>query len=76
MNKKFVSFIPIEYKKRIGYSKVNLFRDSIKTTLGIIQSITYYNPLRIFILFSVHIFTNALVFWSSLFKIAIVPSLE
>lgn len=68
MNKKFVSFIPIEYKKRIGYSKVNLFRDSIKTTLGIIQSITYYNPLRIFILFSITcVFLSLVGFLSSIF---------
>lgn len=53
MNKKFVSFIPIKYEKRIGNSKVNLLRDSLKTSLGIIKSITYYNPLRIFILFSI-----------------------
>ncbi len=68
MNKKFVSFIPIKYKKRTGRSKVNLFKDSLKTSLGIIQSITYYNPLRIFILFALTcILFSVIGFLASLF---------
>ena len=68
MNKKFVSFIPIKYKKRAGRSKVNLFKDSFKTSLGIIQCITYYNPLRIFILFSIIcIFLSLMGFMGSVF---------
>ena len=68
MNKKFVSFIPIKYKKRAGRSKVNLFKDSFKTSLGIIQCITYYNPLRIFILFSIIcIFLSLMGFMGSIF---------
>ena len=68
MNKKFVSFIPIKYKKRTGQSKVNLFKDSFKTSLGIIQCITYYNPLRIFILFSIICISLSLIgFMGSIF---------
>jgi glycosyltransferase involved in cell wall biosynthesis len=68
MNKKFVSFVPIKYKKRAGNSKVRLFKDSLKTSLGIIQSITYYNPMRIFILFSATcIFFSLLGFLASIF---------
>ena len=68
MNKKFVSFIPIKYKKRTCQSKVNLFKDSFKTSLGIIQCITYYNPLRIFILFSIICISLSLIgFMGSIF---------
>ena len=68
MNKKFVSFITIKYKKRTGQSKVNLFKDSFKTSLGIIQCITYYNPLRIFILFSIICISLSLIgFMGSIF---------
>ncbi len=68
MNKKFVSFVPIKYKKRAGNSKVRLFKDSLKTSLGIIQSITYYNPMRIFILFSATcIFFSLVGFLASIF---------
>lgn len=52
MNGKFVSYIPIEYMERSGKTKVRLFRDSMRTTQYIIEAATYYNPLKIFALFS------------------------
>ena len=52
MNGKFVSYVPINYGKRKGKSKVNLMRDSFKTIFYIMQTVTYYNPLKIFMLFS------------------------
>ena len=52
MNGKFVSYVPINYGKRKGKSKVNLIRDSFKTIFYIMQTVTYYNPLKIFMLFS------------------------
>ena len=52
MNGRFVSYVPINYGKRKGKSKVSLMRDSFKTIFYIMQTVTYYNPLKIFMLFS------------------------
>jgi len=50
MTNKFVTYMPIAYHKRIGKTKVRLFRDSLRTIQYIVQAILYYNPLKIFIL--------------------------
>lgn len=50
MNAKFVDYISIDYKERIGRSKVNLFRDSLRTLQYVLEACTYYNPLKIFVL--------------------------
>lgn len=52
MTGRFVKYIPIPYEKREGKSKVRLFRDSLRTLQYILQAINYYNPIKIFILFS------------------------
>ncbi|MBP9191148.1 MAG: glycosyltransferase family 2 protein [Ignavibacteria bacterium] len=52
MNGKFVEYIPIDYKKREGKTKVRLFRDSMRTLQFIIEAILFYNPIKIFIVFS------------------------
>ncbi len=52
MTGRFVTYIPIPYEKREGKSKVRLFRDSLLTLQYILQAINYYNPIKIFILFS------------------------
>lgn len=52
MNGHFVHYIPIDYRERQGRTKVRLFRDSMRTTQYIIEAATYYNPLKIFALFS------------------------
>ncbi|MEM9544169.1 MAG: glycosyltransferase family 2 protein [Cyanobacteria bacterium P01_E01_bin.42] len=49
MTGKFVSYIQIPYYKRVGTTKVRIFRDSIRTLQFIVQAILYYNPLKIFI---------------------------
>ena len=46
----FIKHIPIEYHARIGTSKVNHVRDTIRTIRYIIQGITFFNPLKFFIL--------------------------
>ncbi len=51
MNGKFVQYIPIDYKKRKGQTKVRLFRDSMRTLQFIIEAILFYNPIKIFIVF-------------------------
>jgi glycosyltransferase involved in cell wall biosynthesis len=52
MRKRFVAYYKIEYFERAGSSKVRLFRDSLRTLQYIIEAIVYYNPLKIFLLFS------------------------
>jgi polyisoprenyl-phosphate glycosyltransferase len=49
MTGKFVSYEPIDYHKRIGKTKIRLFRDSLKTLQFIVQAILYYNPIKIFL---------------------------
>jgi polyisoprenyl-phosphate glycosyltransferase len=52
MTGKFVGYMPIDYHRRIGKTKVRLFRDAIRTFQFIIEAILYYNPIKVFILFS------------------------
>lgn len=52
MTRRFVTYHRIEYFERTGSSKVRLFRDSLKTLQYIIEAIVYYNPLKLFLLFS------------------------
>jgi len=53
MNGKFVDYQNIDYNKRVGQSKVRLFRDSIRTTQYILEAATYYNPFKIFFGFGI-----------------------
>lgn len=53
MNNHFVCYIDIPYNKRIGKSKIKLFRDSLKSLRYILEACVYYNPLKIFTLLSV-----------------------
>lgn len=50
MDNLFVSYIPIDYHKRAGKTKVRLLRDSLRTLQYIVEAITYYNPLKLFLL--------------------------
>ncbi|MGH6635581.1 MAG: glycosyltransferase family 2 protein [Gammaproteobacteria bacterium] len=52
MTNRFVHYIPIEYSPRLGQTKVHLFKDSMLTLQYIVQSIIYYNPIKIFIVMS------------------------
>lgn len=52
MTGRFVAYMPISYAERIGKTHVRLWRDSLRTLQFIIQAITYYNPLKIFLLMS------------------------
>lgn len=52
MTSKFVHYRPIPYAKREGTTKVKLFRDSLRTLLYILQAMNYYNPLKVFMLFT------------------------
>jgi glycosyltransferase involved in cell wall biosynthesis len=52
MTNRFVTYYRIDYFERSGRSKVRLFRDSLRTLQYVIEAILYYNPLKIFLLFS------------------------
>lgn len=46
---KFVVYAPIPYAKRVGVTKVRLFRDSLRTLQFIVQAILFHNPLKLFL---------------------------
>ncbi len=50
MQGRFVTYVPIEYKPRIGKSKVLLFRDTLRTLQYIVQAVLYYNPIKLFLI--------------------------
>jgi len=49
---KFVKYTPIAYHKRIGKTKVRIFRDSLRTMQYIVEAIMFYNPIKIFLIFA------------------------
>ncbi|MEZ4692183.1 MAG: hypothetical protein R3A12_19300 [Ignavibacteria bacterium] len=51
MNGKFVQYL-LSIIKREGKTKVRLFRDSMRTLQFITEAILFYNPIKIFIVFS------------------------
>jgi len=53
MTGKTVKYFDIPYHEREGKTKVKLFKDSMRTLQYIVQAITYYNPLKIFLLFAI-----------------------
>lgn len=56
-----VKFVPIEYHKRKGKSKVNYFRDSLRAAQIIIRTILFYNPIKLFLLISLTVFLGFLI---------------
>ncbi len=76
MTGKFVGYLPINYSKRIGKTKVRLFRDALRTFQFILEAILYYNPIKIFLLFSfilvVFAVLNLVVAYFTFLKIAYV----
>ncbi len=52
MTGRFVAYVPIGYRMRQGKSRTRLLRDSLRTLQYILQALVYYNPLKIFLLFS------------------------
>lgn len=57
LNNYFVKYVPINYLKRNGKSKVKHFRDTLRTSQIIVEAIVSNNPIKIFLLLSV---SNAL----------------
>lgn len=62
-----VKYVPIKYRKRVGKSKINPLKDGLNFISLIIRIVTYFNPLKTFLLFSTILFVIAiLVFLYSL----------
>lgn len=55
-NEKKVKFIPINYDKRIGKSKIKPIRDTINFIILIIRTVLYFNPLKVFVSMSFFLF--------------------
>lgn len=49
----FVKYVEIPYHERRGKTKVKLLKDSFRTMQYILQAINYYNPIKLFLLFTV-----------------------
>lgn len=47
---RFVTYLPISYRERVGKTKVRMFKDALRTLQYIVQAIIYYNPLKLFLL--------------------------
>lgn len=56
-----VKFVNIKYLPRKGRSKIKIFRDGLNFLLLIIRSITYFNPLKVFLPISIILFLIGLV---------------
>lgn len=67
MTGKFVKYIPIEYHKRVGKTKVRLFRDTLRTLQYITEAILYYNPIKIFIMLCFLVLMFSLISFSVAF---------
>lgn len=50
-----VHYLPIEYRPRIGKSKVKYLRDILRSAQILVETITLYNPIKIFMLVSAKI---------------------
>ena len=69
---KTISYLPSEYRERVGKSKVSLFKDSLRTLQYIVQAILFYNPIKLFLalcfvagFFAVLFFVLAIIFKST-----------
>ena len=45
----FLSHVPTKYSNRVGESKVRHLRDSLRASQMILQGVTYFNPIKIFV---------------------------
>lgn len=44
------TYVPVQYRQRIGTSKVLHFRDSLRTFQYIVQGITFFNPIKFYLI--------------------------
>ncbi|MFH1403147.1 MAG: glycosyltransferase family 2 protein [Candidatus Altiarchaeota archaeon] len=55
-----VKYVPINYGRRVGESKIRPIRDGMNFMILIIRSIVYFNPLKVFLPVSALLFTASL----------------
>jgi len=60
LNAYSVTYIPIEYHKRKGASKVRYVRDTLRSAQIIVEAIATYNPLKMFLLVATVVFIAGL----------------
>lgn len=46
----FIKYVPINYEKRNGHSKVRHIRDSIQALQFILQGVEFFNPMKFFVI--------------------------
>jgi len=56
-----VKYVPINYYKRAGKSKIKPFSDGFNFIMLIVRTITYFNPLKIFLPISIVLFVFGFV---------------
>jgi glycosyltransferase involved in cell wall biosynthesis len=56
-----VRYVPIQYSKRFGHTKVKIIRDSLRTLQYMVESIAHYNPLKLFLLLASVAFVCGLI---------------
>jgi glycosyltransferase involved in cell wall biosynthesis len=61
LNAHSVGYVPIEYHKRHGSSKVRYLRDTLRSAQIIIEAIVFYNPIKIFMLCALGIVASGIV---------------
>jgi hypothetical protein len=59
--KRYICYVPIDYQKRTGKTKVRLVRDTLGTLQFIIENILIYNPIKIFLILSLLVAFFAIV---------------
>lgn len=64
-----VTYTPINIRKRIGTSKVNILRDGTRFVMIIIKIATFFSPLRVFMPVSISLFTVGVGY--AIFKIIV-----
>ncbi len=57
-----VGFVPIEYRKRIGRSKVRAVRDTLRTLQILVQATVRHNPIKLFLAIAALVWSAALAF--------------
>lgn len=78
---KFIAYIPITYERRLGSPKVRMVRDSLRTLQYIVESIAYFNPVKLFLFLALPLLLFAVVaalawWWYSLSLFAVLTLLS
>jgi len=58
-----VEYLPIDYRKRKGWSKFRPFHDTLNMLILILRTLVYFNPLRVFLPLSFILLTLTLPAW-------------